>query len=91
MAAKLYLVRGHDVEGESQDLFVVADDRRAAVGLWNDYCVAQGWPRQDDDDEVAPRATTVDPAGVREILPDVAGTIHAGPNRVVAWDQIPAI
>jgi len=92
MKLALNLVRGHEIDGENQDLFVVAASPDRARDLWNDYCIEQGWARHDGDDETQlPRGTTTDPALIREILPDVAGTIYAGGERVVDWDEMKVV
>ena len=86
---KLYLVRGNDSGGENQDLFVVAEDPDGAIAIWNDYTVQEGWSRSEDDEEFElPRQRTIDPANVRQILPDVTGTPYAGTARAVAWDEL---
>lgn len=88
MAKKLYLVRGNDADGENQDLFVVAPTRGDAVHIWNGYCIAQEWPREDDD---AGYAGDVEPAHVREILPDATGTSFDVPDGAYDWDRIPIV
>ncbi len=89
---KLYLVRGNDAHGENQDLFVVAPDGPSAVDVWNDYLVANNWSRSDYDAEISlPRKTTVKPANIREILPDVTNTQFAGPARGIDWSALPII
>lgn len=93
---KLYLIRGNDTDGENQDLFVVAHDASNAIDVWNDYLVENGWPRDNGDhDESLPRTQTFDPANVRQILPDVTGTIYeakgtkfAGVPRGIDWASL---
>ena len=86
---KLYLVRGHDFEGENQDWFVVAENPGRAIDLWNDHLIENAFPRdEDDDEETLPRQRTVDPANIREILDDVTGTRYAGPERAVGWEEL---
>lgn len=93
---KLYLVRGNDVDGENQDLFVVAPDHDVAIDVWNDYLVTNGWPRgYGDHDEALPRKQTFEPENVRMILPDIAGTIYeaagtplAGVPRGIDWSTL---
>lgn len=86
---KLYLVRGNEATGENQDLFVVAADPAGAIDVWNDYLITNGWPRDDnDEEETLPRVRTVDPDNVREILPDVTGTLYAGAARGIDWDTL---
>lgn len=89
---KLYLVRGHDVDGENQDAFVVACDPESAIGLWNDDMIENGYPRCHGDDEYQlPRGRTVEPANVREILWHVEGTQYDGVERVVPWEEIQTV
>lgn len=89
MTKKLYLVRGHDVEGENQDWFVVADDVARCIDLWNDHVIANGVPQCDNEDEhELPRTRTVDPVDVREILPDVSNTKYDGAERCVEWSEL---
>lgn len=92
MTKKLYLVQGHDVEGENQDWFVVAGDTAKCIDLWNDHVIANGLPRDGNEDEHdLPRTRTVNPARIYEILPDVAGTIHDGPERCIEWPDVPIV
>jgi len=84
----LYLVRGNDADGENQDLFVVADDPAEATKLWNEYCVGEGWARSDMDDGEDATNTVIDPANIREILPDVTGTPYAGKSRGISWNDL---
>ena len=87
MSLNLYLVRGHDVEGENQDAFVVAKTAEDAVPLWNDWCrengLARNWDVEDEDDVV------VQPQGARLILEDVSSTAFGGRARFVDWDELP--
>jgi len=85
---KLYLVFGHDVEGFSQSLMVVAENPEAAIGLWNIGCLARFWPRTWHDDEAL---TIKNPKGVRELLRDVANTQYSGDPRVIDWDEVPVV
>lgn len=88
-ALALFLVRGHDVDGENQDWFVVATGPDRASDLWNDYLITNGFPRNDGDDEYQlPRQKTVDPENIREVLDDVSGTKYDGAERVVEWDEL---
>ena len=84
MKLKLYLVRGNDADGENQDLFVVAETPDQASQIWNNYCVDNGWARDYGDDNSA----FIEPANVREILPDVTGTQYDGQARGVDWDSL---
>jgi len=87
MTLSLFLVRGHDIEGENQDAFVVASDVETSVRLWNDWCrhngMARDWDTDEDDD------TIVQPQGSRMILADVTGTAFDGEERFVEWDEVP--
>lgn len=83
---KLYLIRGNDVDGENQDLFVVAETPERAIDLWNGYCIQQEWTRDDGDDFQPGSFFT--PSHVREVLDDVTGTAYAGQERVIEWDDI---
>jgi hypothetical protein len=86
---KLYLVRGNDVDGENQDWFVIAETPGRAIEIWNDHLIENAFPRDDGDDEdTLPRKRTVDPANIREILDDVAGTRYAGAERAVDWNEL---
>lgn len=85
---KLYLVRGHDVDGEDQDWFVVASSPERATDLWNDAVLSEGLPREYGDDEELPRTRTVEPQNIREILKDVAGTEYEGAERAIGWDEL---
>ena len=84
--ASLYLVRGNDTGGENQDYFVVADNGEEAVELWNEYCVDEEIPR-DEDDEHDPDVSYT-PQNIRNILADVTGTEHAGVSRVIPWEDL---
>lgn len=87
---KLYLVRGQDINEMNSDLFVTAPDADAAVDIWNDHCVVNGWPRHDDDDdETLPRSKSFDPQNVRLILEDVTGTPYAGAAHGIDWEALP--
>mgnify|MGYP001156982464 FL=1 len=87
MKNKLYLVRGHEIDGENQDVFVVADTPKEAVEQWNLWCLDNGLPRDGDDDEDATKR--YDPENVREILDDVTGTKYAaGGVRFIDWDEL---
>lgn len=88
---KLYLVRGHDVEGEDQDWFVVASSPERAIDLWNDAVLFEGLPREYGDDVELPRTKTVKPQNIREILNDVAGTQYEGVERPVSWDELTVV
>ena len=87
MTLSLFLVRGHDVEGENQDVFVVAKDAEASVPHWNAWCRENGMARNWDIDEDDPE--NIQPQGARMILPDVSGTPFAGEARFVDWDEVP--
>ena len=89
MTLSLLLVRGHDVEGENQDVFVVASTPQNAVPLWNDWCCENGLARNWDIEEDDP--TIVEPQGARVILEDVSGTPYEGEERFVDWDEIPEV
>lgn len=78
----LYLVRGLDHEGENQDLFVTAIDPGEAARIWNDYCIAEEWPRNASDDEHE------EPSNIRLVLEDVGGTIYDGQSRAVEWHEL---
>lgn len=89
---KLYLVKGHDVEGEDQDYFVVSENPQKAVILWNEYLVNEGYYREEgDEEESLPIKKVVEPSHVREVLPDVANTNYAGTERVIEWETIPMV
>lgn len=89
MTLALYLVRGHDIDGENQDWFVVATNPDRATDLWNDHLVENGFPRHDGDEECdLPRGTTTDPASIRVVLKDVAGTRYDGAERAVGWEEL---
>ena len=88
MTKSLFLVRGNEVDGENQDLFVVADNAQEAEKLWNGWCVDNGFPRADGDHEGDPN-DTFDPENVRCIVKDVTGTEYAGePSRAIQWDEM---
>ncbi len=84
----LYLVRGADVDGENQDLFVVAPTPARAVALWNAYCVHEdnewlrSWNDKGDANEI------IEPVNIRQILKDVSGTEFDGPERAVDWTDL---
>jgi hypothetical protein len=89
---KLYLVKGHDVEGEDQDYFVVSENPQKAVILWNEYLVNEGYYREEgDEEESLPIKKVVEPSHVREVLPDVINTNYAGAERVIEWENIPMV
>lgn len=83
----LFLVRGEDIDGENQDLFVVAPNGIRAVTIWNEHCVENEWPRDDMDDHDPAR--TVEPSNVRIILSDVSGTEYDGIARAIDWHTLP--
>ena len=86
---KLYLVRGNDVDGENQDLFVVAETPKRAIDIWNLYCIQQEWTRDDGDEFQSGSSFT--PSHVREILDDVTGTMYDGQECAVEWDDLPVV
>ena len=89
---KLYLVRGHDIDSENQDWFIIASNVERAVELWNDHLIENGFPRCDGDQEFElPRQKLVDPHNVREILADVTGTKFDGTERAVEWDEMTVV
>ena len=87
MTKSLFLVRGHEVEGENQDLFVVADGPDEAAALWNTWCTDNGFARNWNDEGDA--NDTYDPENIRCIVKDVTGTEYDGkPSRAVEWDEL---
>lgn len=89
---KLYLVRGHDIDGENQDWFVVASNPERAIEIWNDHLIENGFPRCDGDEEhELPRQKLVEPENVREILDEVSGTRYDGTERAVDWDELTVV
>ena len=88
MAKSLFLVRGNEVDGENQDLFVVADSPDEAIRLWNDWCVSYEFPRDHGDNDSDPNKT-FDPENVRCIVKDVTGTEYDGcPSEAIEWDRL---
>ena len=69
----LFLVRGWDVDGENQDLFVVAPTPARATSIWND----NGDPQ-----------TNIEPQNIRQILKDVSATEFDGPERAIDWPDL---
>jgi len=90
MAQKLYLVRGHEVDGENQDLFIVAENPQSAIHLWNEWCLENGLPRVDGDDEN--KAKIHDPENVRVIVEDVSMTEYASKeDRWIEWEDLKTV
>ncbi|MBS7671744.1 hypothetical protein [Croceicoccus gelatinilyticus] len=85
----LYLVRGHDVDGENQDCFVVAESVDQATQFWNEKCLKEEWMRESDDD--GDDETIIYPAHLRIILEDVAATPYDGEPRAIDWGEIPIV
>lgn len=82
----LYLVRGHEVEGENQDVFVVALDPDEAITLWNEWCLDSGLPRVEEDDE-DPK-TIERPKNVREIIPVKGSRYDTGKSAWIEWPDL---
>lgn len=90
MANKLYLVRGHELDGENQDVFVVAGDPKEAIEQWNLWCLDNGLPRSEDDEEDTTKR--YEPDNVRLILDDVTYTpYHVGGARYVDWPEFAVV
>lgn len=86
----LFLVRGNDVEGENQDLFVVAENPQMAIQIWNNWCVNESWQRTWHDQMRA--SDVIEPQNVRKILNDVTGTrFDNGLNHGVDWATLPLV
>lgn len=91
MAKTLFLVRGNEVDGENQDIFVVADNPQEAHKLWNEWCVSEEYPRDWGDTESDPNKT-FDPENIRVIVKDVTGTEYDGkPSEVVDWEELTVV
>lgn len=92
---KLTLVRGHDTDGENQDLFVIASGKNdeeiaiKAAQIWNTWCLNNGWDRKwgasCEPEEY------IEPQNIRVILQDVNGTEYDGPDRGVKWEELKLI
>lgn len=90
MTQALYLIRGHEIGGENQDLFVVAENTKIAIEIWNEWCLDNGLPRTEDEDEN--RAKIHDPENVRVIIADVSMTEYAGKeDRCIEWDELKVV
>lgn len=87
MPLKLYLVRGHELDGENQDVFAVADNGDEAARQWNQWCLKNGIRRDPSNDMI--ETQSFDPENVRLILEDVTGTKYeAGGARYVEWHEL---
>ncbi|MAM39596.1 MAG: hypothetical protein CL949_14085 [Erythrobacter sp.] len=84
----LFLVRGWDVDGENQDLFVVAPTPARATSIWNAYCLDEDneWSRSCNDNG-DPQAN-IEPQNIRQILKDVSATEFDGPERAIDWPDL---